>query len=256
MKISLDKYAYLDSPIHRWYHPDKLISLLLLIFTFACIQKLVLLPAMLIITLGLYQLSGLPWSFLALRLRYPSLLILALVLLLPFVSGKIILWQWGGLVIKQEGTWAMLRIVTRFVCILTLSLILFGTAPFFATLKTLRSWGLPTILVDMMLLTYRYLEELADILTNMQRAMRLRGFQAQRLNRRTLQIISQLVATLLIRSYEQSKRVYQAMLLRGYHYQKKQIYNRQNRSNQTLNYFLNTGILFTAFLFILIEITI
>jgi cobalt/nickel transport system permease protein len=108
----------------------------------------------------------------------------------------------------------------------------------------------------MTLLTYRYLEELADILTNMQRAMQLRGFQSRRLHRRSFKILSQLVATLLIRSYEQSKRVYQAMLLRGYHYQKKPVYNRKSSGDRALNSLLTAGVISIAFMFIFAQIII
>jgi cobalt/nickel transport system permease protein len=68
----------------------------------------------------------------------------------------------------------------------------------------------------MALLSYRYLEDLGNTLETMQRAMTLRGFDHHRLNRRNLNKIAGLVGTLLVRSYEQSQRIYQAMILRGY----------------------------------------
>ena len=71
----------------------------------------------------------------------------------------------------------------------------------------------------MTLLAYRYLEELGNMLTTMQRAIRLRGFQYKKFSRRNLRILAQLTGSLLIRSYERSNRVYQAMILRGYGYQ-------------------------------------
>ena len=47
-------------------------------------------------------------------------------------------------------------------------------------------------------------------------AMKLRGFQGDKLSYRNLRVLASLVGTLLVRSYEQSQRVYQAMRLRGY----------------------------------------
>jgi len=216
MKLVLDKYAHLSSPIHRWESRSKLVALLALIFAFALVQKLVLLPAMLLVTTTLYILSRLPFSFLLSRLRYPGFFIAAVVFFLPLVSGDTVLFSWGFLQVRQEGCLLVLLILTRFLCIMTVSIVLFGTAPFLTSIKSMRSLGLPSIIVDMMLLAYRYLEEFGATLTTMQRAMILRGFQPHIFSRRNLQVLASLTGSLLVRSYDQSKRVYQAMILRGY----------------------------------------
>ncbi len=216
MKLALDQYAYLDSPLHRWQQSYKLVGLLSLIFAFACIQNLWLLPAMIAITAVLFRLSQLPGQFLRQRLRYPSWFLLGIVLLLPFVAGETILFSWHNLSIRQEGCLDALLISVRFFCILTVSLILFGTAPFLSSVKGMKSLGLPQVIVDMTLLSYRYLEELGDMVTTMQRAMKLRGFQFQKFSRRHLRIMAQLAGSILVRSYERSLLVYQAMILRGY----------------------------------------
>ena len=50
MKLFLDKYASLNSPIHRWEQKPKFIALMSLIFAFAFTQSLFLLPILTIIT--------------------------------------------------------------------------------------------------------------------------------------------------------------------------------------------------------------
>lgn len=216
MKLVLDQYAHLDSPLHRWQQSYKLVGLLSLIFAFACIQNLWLLPAMVVITAVLFRLSQLPGQFLLQRLRYPSWFLLGIVLFLPFVAGETIIFSWQHLSIRQEGCLDALLISVRFFCILTVSLILFGTAPFLSSVRGMKSLGLPQVIVDMTLLSYRYLEELGDMVTTMQRAMQLRGFQSQEFSRRHLQVMAQLAGSILVRSYERSLLVYQAMILRGY----------------------------------------
>ena len=74
------------------------------------------------------------------------------------------------------------------------------------------------MILDMTLLTYRYLEELGEMLKTMQRAMKLRGFDTHLFNCRQLEILTHLVGSLIVRSYERSTRIYQAMILRGYGY--------------------------------------
>ena len=233
MKLSLDKYAYIKSPIHSWDHSSKLISLLALIFTFAFVNKLALLPAMVAVTATLFILSRLPFSFLLTRLRYPGWFITAVVIFLPLTMGDTIIFNLSWLSIKAEGCRAMVLIVTRFVCILTVSLVLFGTAPFLTSIKTMRFLGLPAVIVDMMLLTYRYLEQFGESLKKMQRAMRLRGFNSHGFNRRNFNMLANLAGSLLVRSYEQSQRVYQAMILRGYGYGDKKTPNRKVLINRT-----------------------
>ncbi|BFM41077.1 cobalt ECF transporter T component CbiQ [Synechocystis sp. LKSZ1] len=219
--MALDQYAHLDSWLHRWHPRYKLIGLLALIVAFAQVESLALLPAMVAVTLTLYSVSKLPWHFLAQRLRYPSLFLLGMVGLLPFYSGQTILGHWGWLSLRQEGLEALLLTTTRFWAIMTLSLILLGTMSFLTTARTLRSLGLPALLIDLLLLSYRYLFEIGQDWQQMHRAMALRGFGATSLARppakyRQIGQLAAVTATLLIRSYERAERIYQAMRLRGY----------------------------------------
>ena len=214
--------AYIDerSHLHSWTPRLKLVSLVLLMFAFATVQQLSLVLPMLIVTAIIYAFSNLPFAFLLKRLRYPGLYILSVVLVLPFASGETVLAALGPLVLRQEGLMTMGLVVSRFLSILTLGFVLLGTTPFLTLLRAVRSLGLPTILADMTLLTYRYLFETADMLSTMQRSMRLRGFghrrRLLRLEGKTLLQLTGLVGTLLIRSYERAERIYKAMQLRGY----------------------------------------
>jgi cobalt/nickel transport system permease protein len=219
---SLDAYVHGDSVVHRWPPRPKLVALVALMFAFATVQHGVLLGPIAAIAAFLYGLTGLPLGFLGHRLRYPGLFIAAVVLLLPLTAGETVLAQWGWLTLRQEGLEAAALIVVRFVSILTLGFILLGTTPFLSIIQAMRGLGLPTILADMTLLAYRYLYEIADNLATMQQSMALRGFGQRRrrwgVNRRTVEQLALLVGTLLLRSYEQSERVYKAMRLRGYGY--------------------------------------
>ena len=255
MKLILDRYAYLDSPLHRWHQSYKLVGLLSLIFAFAFIQNIWLLPIAIVITCILFSLSQIPVSFLIKRFRYPSWFILAVIILLPFISGSTPVLQLGWLTIKEEGFWQAVLISVRFFCILTLSIVLFGTAPFLSSIKAMRSLGIPRVIVDMTLLSYRYLEELGEMLATMQQAMRLRGFKTKGLSQRTLSIFAQLTGSILIRSYDRSLRIYQAMILRGYGSQtspKKSVKFSFNRSNR-YSLWATIAAVVTAILLVVLE---
>ena len=216
MNLRLDDYAHLDSPLHRWDQRYKFIGLMALIFAFAFVSELWVLPVMVVVVATIYIASKLPFSFMLTRLRYPSFFILVVILVLPFVSGETVLMSVGPLDLRREGLFAVLLIATKFLSILTVGLVLFGTAPFLTAIKAMRALGLPAILTDITLLSFRYLFELGDYLSTMQTAMRLRGFRERRLSGRGFATLAWLGGSILVRSYEQSEQVYKAMILRGY----------------------------------------
>ena len=216
MKLLLDEYAHLDSPLHRWEPRCRLIAFVALIFAFSFVRDLRLLPAMVAASFALYAVSRMPVSFLLTRLRFPGFFLLMTAVLLPFLSGQTVIARLGPLALRQEGCLDLLLIVVRFVCILTAGLILFGAAPFLTTIKAMRALGLPAILADMTLFSYRYIYEIGDDLETMETAMGLRGFRPRRASSRALEVLASLAGSILVRSYEQSERVYKAMVLRGY----------------------------------------
>lgn len=215
-QLGLDRYANLDSLIHGWEPRTKLVGLLVIIFAFSTIQDWRLLLPMYLITAALFLLSKLPVHFLGSRLKLPGVFIAFLVILLPFISGSTELFRVGPIALRQEGLFNAWIIASRFICIIAVTLVLFGTAPFLTSIKALRGLGLPDILADMILLTYRYLFEMADTLQAMRTAIRLRGFDGGKFSMDNLKTLSSLIGSLLVRSYEQAEQVYNAMILRGY----------------------------------------
>jgi len=220
-----------ESAIHRWAVRPKLLSLLTLMFAIALVRHLVLIPAVLAIVALLYLYSGLPWHYLLRRLPYPGVFIVAMVGLLPWVAGETVLWEWTIFTLRLEGLQTAALIMGRFLAILTTGFILLGTTPFIDMLKALRSLGLPPLLTDMALLTYRYLFDIANQLATMRQAMRLRGYGllSQTL-RRQWGWLASLFGSLLLRSYERSQRVYKAMRLRGYGQGSKLFYTSVSRT--------------------------
>ncbi|MEO1590529.1 MAG: cobalt ECF transporter T component CbiQ [Cyanobacteria bacterium J06632_22] len=214
MNTEIEHYAQGHSPIHQWAPRSKLVGLGLLVVGYATVQSLWLVPVMVSVTASLYAASRLPLSFLRSRLRYPSLFLLGVVITLPWLSGSTVLWRWGPLALRQEGLLTMLLVAGRFGSMITLGIVLLGSTPFLQLIGALRGLGLPDLLADMTLLAYRYLFDIADQLARLKQAMRLRGFSFHRTQ--TWQPLAAVTGTLLIRTYEQSERVYKAMRLRGY----------------------------------------
>jgi len=216
MRLGIDEYTSLDSPFHRWDPRYKLIGLITLVFAFSFVRDLRMLLAMVGVTVVIYAVSRLPARFVARRLRYPSLFLLALLLILPFLSGENTLASWGPLALRQEGLIAASLIATRFICIIITGMVFLSTTPLLTNVKAMRALGLPDIMADMAFLAFRYLQEIGRDLRNMQTSMRLRGFKERRFSSRGLRTLAWLSGSLLVYSYERSESIYKAMILRGY----------------------------------------
>ncbi len=205
-----------SSFVHRWDPRLKLVALLLLAFTFSFVANLRVLPVMVVVTLTIAAVSRYPVHLLLRRLRYPSLIILCLVLLLPMISGFTPLVEWWGLTVTTEGLQAALLILTRFFCILTIAAIFLGTTPLQVNIRAIQSLGLPYIMADMALLMVRYVDVLTTDLRRMRLSMRLRGHAEKSFSWKNLRTMAWLTGSLILRSYERSQSVYKAMRLRGY----------------------------------------
>jgi cobalt/nickel transport system permease protein len=83
-------------------------------------------------------------------------------------------------------------------------------------LQALAAFRLPLKLLGLFFLFFRYSQLLQEELARLKAAMLVRGFQAK-LNLHTIKALAQLAATLILRGFDRSERVYQAMLCRGYY---------------------------------------
>lgn len=209
--------------LHRWQPLPKVLGLMALMAAFASVRCLALLPLIWALVAGLWSLSGLPWSLGLRRLAAPGLLVAGLMGILPFWAGETILWRWGSLALRWEGLQMALRMGGRGLALFALTMLLLETTPTSELLAALRQLGIPDLLLELAWLTQRYLQEMAAQWEQMQRAARLRGWRPRGSLwrpgpslRQDLPFLAASVGTLLVRSYERSQRVYQALRLRGY----------------------------------------
>lgn len=202
--------------LSRWDPRFRIVALFVLAFAISSVSSPWLLPPAVAVVAVFVALSGIPLRRLLARLRYPSLVVLALVAALPVLTGTTPAAAVGPLTLTAEGLEASLLVAVRFACIVTLALVLLGAAPLLANIRALRALGVPDIIADMALLTVRHIEVHRQDMRHMRDAMRLRGHDAGRLSWRNLRTLSWLTGSLFLRSHERSERVYKAMRLRGY----------------------------------------
>jgi cobalt/nickel transport system permease protein len=205
MHPEIDRFAHLDSPLHRLDPRTKIAVFAFFLVAVAMVQGLAGATLALALAVFWLSLSRIPLGFTLRRLKGVAFFLLPFLVLLPLTDPYG--WQHGlerGGVIFLKGLAMVLTVIP-----------MFGTTPFHVSMKALSRLRVPARLVAMILFTYRYLFVFAEETRTLQQALKARGFKA-RGNWRSLTSWGNLVGLLLVRAFERTERIYQAMLARGF----------------------------------------
>jgi cobalt/nickel transport system permease protein len=201
----IDLLPETDSLLSRVDPRWKLAAILLAIVGISALRgpaaaALALLGAVMLAWLG-----RLPWRWCLVRLGTMLIMVAPFMLLLPFLSPE-------G---PQPGIHAALTLGFKAASVVLLILVILATAPLSDTLKAAQSLRIPGLLIQLGMLTYRYIFVLAGELGRLRTAVRVRGYR-NRPGLHSYRTIGNLSGTLLVRGYEQAERVGQAMRCRGF----------------------------------------
>ncbi|OPY51610.1 MAG: Energy-coupling factor transporter transmembrane protein EcfT [Methanosaeta sp. PtaU1.Bin112] len=210
-----EKHSCLGSAIHSWDPRAKIVSLLVLIFAIALAGSILPALAGLCVSISLVLISRIPLAHVAGFMKWPVIFLLPLALFLPFTTEGDCLYSFQFLSVSRQGLFFSLLYLTRGVAAALLALLIVGTAPFTVTIKALQEMGLPASLTQIFLFAYRYVFLLNEEFSIMSRSLQCKGF-VRRSDLKTARTLAMAFAMLLIRSYERSLAVYNAMLSRGY----------------------------------------
>jgi cobalt/nickel transport system permease protein len=193
-----------DSALRRLDPRWRLMILLLTALCLSFYRSLLAVLLALAFTLLLVVLARLPWRWYLSRIGTLALALAVFLLPLPFLLAD-----------PGHGLRVALTLAARAVGIVSLMLVLLASGPLDATLKAARSLGMPGLLVQVALLTYRYVFLLGDELARLRIALRVRGYK-NRANAHSYRTIGHVAGTLLVRGAERAERVGQAMRCRGF----------------------------------------
>jgi cobalt/nickel transport system permease protein len=214
MTLAFDPIPACDSPLSRLDPRWKLAAFLPLLAVVALLRSLPAAGAALAAALLLAAAARLPARWYLRRAGSVLLFLAPFLVVLPFlVTGPDVERSWWEP--GWPGTRLALLLAAKALALVTLALVLLATAPLPATLKAAHRLGIPGVLVQLFLLTYRYLFLLAEELRRLRIALRVRGFRL-RGNRRGYQTVAHVTGTLLVRSHERGERVGEAMRWRGF----------------------------------------
>jgi cobalt/nickel transport system permease protein len=202
MTLAISAIPTTDSPLSRLDPRWKLAGLGAVMAAAAVVRSPAAAGAALAGAGLLAGLGRLPPRWLLARLGELLLALVPLVVLLPITSGR-------------AGATLALVILLKGLALGLAALVLLATAPLPTTMVAAHRLRVPGVLVQVALLTYRYVFVLADELARLRTALRVRGFRA-RAGRHTYRTVGQVTGTLLVRGAERADRVAQAMRCRGF----------------------------------------
>jgi len=196
----IDRYAALDSPLHVLEPRTKLLGFTALIVAVLCIplDKGRLFIAYFFAAAILMGISQIPLGYILGRT----------LVILPFIVLARLAAPWKG----YAGIGFLF---VRAVLCLMMLILLTNTTRFVELLRGLRKLGCPQILVMNLGFLYRYLFVLTEEAMRMKQARDCRRVGRAPF-REELKILSSMMGTLLIRSFERAERMHSAMLSRGY----------------------------------------
>ncbi len=215
MHPDIDKYAHLTSPIHRWDPRVKIAFLGICIFTIATLNKLPLIAASLLFCISLVLISRLPLSFVTKRLMPVTIFLFPFFIIIPLTMPGEAAVKVLAFSFNLDGLTIAARVYLKALSIVMLIITIMGTAPFADSLKALERLKVPSMIVQMILFTYRYIFVFLLEMRRMNTAMSARNF-VKKTDIHTVKTVGNFVGVLLVRSFEKAEKIYQAMLSRGY----------------------------------------
>jgi cobalt/nickel transport system permease protein len=216
MTFALPTLPCTDSPVSRLDPRWKLAALAVLLVADTLVQHLLPTALLLVVAIFLALLARLPSGWYLSQLGAAMGFVALFAGPLPFLlQGPGGLWTWGPLSVSEYGVVVALRLCFKVATVATFVLVLLATARLEATLRALHALRVPGLLVQLVLLTYRYVFVLMDELGRLRVAVRVRGYR-NRVSRHSYRTIGHVAGTLLVRGYERSERVGQAMRCRGF----------------------------------------
>ena len=167
------------------------------------------------VAVGLAAAARLPAAGVLRRLVAPNVFLAALALVLGATTPGRALWRIGPVALSREGLLHGGAVALRCNAIVLAALALIATMTPAAFGGALRRLGVPLKLALLFLFTMRYVDVLRHESARLRRAMAVRAFRP-RMTRHAYRSLGHLAGMLLVRSFDRSLRVANAMKCRGF----------------------------------------
>jgi len=213
--VHFEEFAFGDSLVHRADPRVKLAVAIVFAVVVAVFDAYPALISALCVACVLAILARLHLPTLLRRVAVVNGFVVLLWFVLPFTFPGTALFWLGPLTASREGVAYATAITLRTNAIVLSTIALVGTTSVFNLVHALRHLRVPEKLVHIFFFCYRYIAVIHLEYLRLRNAMRMRCFRPKTYLH-TYRSYAYLVGMLLIKSYERSHRIYQAMLCRGF----------------------------------------
>ena len=209
----MDALASGDSPVHRLHPLAKLTVTAAFILVTVSFHKYDLtgLTAMVLFPVIAFQMSGIPVRTCFYKLRIVLPLVLAVGIFNPFFDRAPVLSP--GSVVLTGGMLSMLTLMLKGILCLMASFLLVSTTSIDALCAALRKLHVPSMLVTLFLLTFRYVGLMTEEVAVMTDAYHLRAPGQKGIHYTAW---GSFLGQLLLRSMDRAQELYSGMMLRGF----------------------------------------
>ena len=210
-----EPFAVGDSLLHRTDPAVKIISAMALALSIATTSSFQVAGAGLLVAACCCLAAELPVAPLTRRLAAVNIFTLLLWITLPLTGGGEQMVRLGSLPLSVKGIALAGLITLKANAVYLLLTGLLATSTIAAIGHALKRLRLPNKLTILLLTTYRYLGRIELEYKRLRRAAVLRCFHGTT-NLHSYRTYGYLIGMTLIRSYERSRRIHQAMIMRGF----------------------------------------
>ena len=210
----MDRLAVKSSPVHGLSPLAKLLVTVAYIIVTVSFSKYQLggLLIMIIYPLVMFSVSGISIGTCLYKLRIVLPLVMFVGLFNP-IFDKAPMFRIGGVVVSS-GVVSMITLMLKGVFCLMASFLLIATTPMDSICAALRKLHVPSMLVTLLLLTYRYIGVLTQEAAVMSDAYALRAPGQKGIH---ISAWGSFTGQLLLRSMDRAEDLYASMQIRGYH---------------------------------------
>ena len=210
-----EPFAIGSSIIHRLDPRIRVGYTIVYAFVVALSYRFSVLAAALMLSVILVLISQVSLKEVSKRLIAVNALIFLLWVIMPFTFGGELLARMGSLSIYRPGVTLAAQITLKSNAILLAFIALMATMPFATLGYALHRLRAPQKIVQLLLMTYRYIFVIENEYQRLIRAAKIRGFRPGT-NINTYRTFAYIIGMLFVRSAARADRVHQAMLCRGF----------------------------------------
>lgn len=213
--MEMEEFCFGDSWVHR-LDPRVKIAVTMVFSLVVALNKHLLGTAIsFVLPLALISAAGLEIKKVFMRLAVVNTFVMFIWLFLPFTTPGETIYVVGPLSVQREGIDAALLITLKSNSIVLMVIALLGTSQVFSLVHALSHLWVPDKLVHLFFFCFRYIHVIHSEYMRLTNAMKIRGFKPKS-DMHTYRSYAHLVGMLLVRSFDRSKRILQAMRCRGF----------------------------------------